>query len=283
MNKGKILPHEEIFSVMARLLPLGKQTSLGRRFLPVSPQDHALAHNVLSHLIDKPDFIELFSIIEGTSLRFIGKGWNGITYQVTNTEGQKFALKIANDEGPVEGFGYKPTKKGYEAALVHLRQLKRYAKQHKLIELVSERQHVFFIPSRVLKTQYGKIINVQPFYEPLLGSNTIGQLKLSRDERARLQKEFSQFVDFFHILNKKGIVLDLLGYQNLALTISRRDGKYHFVLCDIGPANRKIAGYITEIGLQMSLWKEVGKWSVAFGSAELQQIFAEFFPNGKGL
>ena len=281
MKGRKIPPHEEIFSMVTRFLPLGKKTSFENRFGPITNEDNLIASNALIHLSQKPDFIKEFDEIDSLSLKPIGKGWNGIVYQITNKKKKRFAFKIAHDEGPVAGFGYRPTKKGYEAAFEHLAILKQYALLHHLHHLVSKNQQIYFVPSRILKREKGKIITVQPFYEPLLGSVDVMQIKMTRVERANLQKEFATFVVFFRQLEQEGLVLDLLGYQNLALTISPQDKKYHFILCDIGPANKKIAGYLTEVGLQMSLWKEIGKWSMAFGSADLQQLIQDFLPMGK--
>lgn len=281
MKQVKTPPHEEVFSFVTRLLPLGKKTSFEKRFGPITQDDFLIASLALKYLAEKPDFIKQFNIIDPLSLKSIGKGWNGIVYQVTNTKNKKFAFKVANDEGPVAGFGYRPTKKGYQAASNHLMTLKNYAALHKLPHLVSKNQEIFFIPSRVLQSEKGKIITVQPFYEPLLGTVEVLQLKIPRVERTRIQKEFAAFVEFFRHLDQEGLLLDLLGYQNLALTVSPKDKLYHFVLCDIGPANKKIAGYFTEVGLQVSLWKEIGKWSVVFGSAELQQFIQDILPIGK--
>lgn len=281
MKQVKTPPHEEVFSFVTRMLPLGKKTSFEKRFGPITKEDLLIASIALTHLTSKNEFVQLFNNIDMLSLKPVGKGWNGIVYQITNTRKKKFAFKIANDEGPVAGFGYRPTKKGYHVALEHLTTLKKYAASHKLPHLVSKNQQVFFIPSRVLQQEKGKIITVQPFYEPLLGIVEVLQMKIPRLERARLQKEFATFIAFFHQLDQKGLMLDLLGYQNLALTLSPKDKLYHFVLCDIGPANKKIAGYFTEVGLQISLWKEIWKWSVAFGSADLQQFIMDVFPMGK--
>ncbi len=209
--------------------------------------------SVLNYLRALP-FMQQFGDLPTKAPKEIGRGWNGVTYR-----SGPIVLKVNHDESPVEGFGYGNTPEDAERAQQHLETIRTIARDtFHLPHLITEQQAFFHVPGEVLPDGKERVVLVQRYYEGLIPYRKAKKLKLTPDERAALSKEFQQFEDFFLYMYDAGLIMDLWGYGNLAL--HKFDDGYHFVLCDVGPADKATAGPVTQIGLALSFGRECIRW-----------------------
>src|SRR5260221_2053786 len=241
---------QEIFSTAGRF-----PESL-RRKVSADGSEAQLARYCLQYILQNNELITKFGIEGSGQLQEIGRGWHGVTYRIGN-----YVMKINHKSGPVIGFEYTQTPEGALFAQHHLQILQQRAKEHGIPDLVDDDQAVFYIPTG---DRQGRLVSIQTYHEKLFTPQNLHSIAWSQMQRTKIRQELQDFRSFVKDLNlHDGLSPDVFGERNLALV--EKNGQWHFVLCDTGPVDKKIAGPIAQFGMKIWLGKENTRWTIALG------------------
>lgn len=222
----------------------------------------AIATQSLEYLISQQAFLNKFGNSNITEPKEIGRGWHGVTYRIGD-----YVMKIQHSTGPVEGFEYPQTEEGAQLAKVHLDTMRIRANKHNLPYLIPEKQDIFYVPLSG-NGEEGRIATIQEYYPQLYIPHDIMPMVTDKFLRTQLREEFGRFMTFYiDSTLHDGLLADVFGFRNLALR--EIDGTLHFVLLDVGPVDRGIAGPIAQIGMAGAFVKEIIKWQTALTVSSL--------------
>lgn len=194
----------------------------------------------------------------------IGRGWHGVAYKIGD-----YVMKIQHAIGPVAGFEYPQTKEGARLAKDHLDIMRLRANKHNLPYLIPEELDVFFVPLSK-EEETGRIVTIQQYHPELYTPEEASPLLTDRVVRNTLREELRNFISFYiDSTREDGLLADVFGDRNLALR--EVNGELHFVLLDVGPVDRAIAGPIAQVGMSAAFVKEIVKWQGALALGSLRR------------
>lgn len=258
MERTRVTMLKEVVTTVTRFPESYRKKKRGEN------NEESIANVCFGYLLSDESFLDQFGNKPITSPEAIGRGWHGVTYKIGN-----YVMKVQHEQGPVEGFEYPQTRDGAQLAQEHLETMQMRAQKHNLPYLIPKDQGVFFVPVSNDDTE-GRVVTIQEYYSKIYTPKDVTSLLCTKLVRQQLRRELQNFISFYKAsAMEDGLMADVFGLRNLVLR--EIDGALHFVLLDVGPVDRKIAGPIAQVGMSAAFIKEILKWQAAFALGSLRR------------